>query len=879
MKNLLLNIMQDRIENSKDDGDETYLNNLLLQMEFVMKISVLGIVACLHDDMIERHRYSLEHKLIRADGIGSWGTVMTRALTGAASQWFDDGVQSIRNEMTERVSKDDWRYEVCDKFNQAAQNLDVPSATELSNRVKLQSLWDLIPAIRNRTKGHGAPTLIQATNACPLLSEGIKLYTENVLLFKFHWVHLHKNISGKYRVTSILNSGNEFNHLKNSNEYKYENGVYFYADGMRQARLILFKPNSSDVFLPNGNHRSQQFEMFSYATNLTERCDGLDWSLPPGQLPKSQTTQKANLDLLGDSFSNVPEKPRDYIHRQRLEHVLEAELRKKDHHPIVTLTGPGGIGKTTIALTTIHKIANNDSPYEYIMWISARDIDLLAEGPKTVAPDVSSIDDIAKLAMKNLVEILDISDEGAKNPKGYFQEILTSGIENSNTLFVFDNFETMSSPADTFTWIDTYIRPNNKALITTRTRDFVGDYPIEIGGMETGEAHELIAQESIRLNITDIINKKYIEKLINESEAHPYVMKIMLGEVATTRRASPPQRLVADSDALLRALFERTYESIKQTSQRIFLLLSSWSSLVPRIAIIAVLMRPTTGDNERIDVSAALDELKRFSLITETAISQDNDNEIFVSVPMITALYGQRKLASSTYKFDIEEDKKLLIEFGAVKSDGVRHGVYPRIQTLFRSVSSKVGENPQLIYDYLPILEFLATKFPQAYLELADLIRETTPDRVEDAEGYVKRFIEESNEPNLTEKAWEKIASFSQDRGNFEGELEANVNVALSPNATLDEVSAKANNINHRIKNFSKNGYMPSINTLSRLIRPVIERMEREIQVLSATDCSRLAWLYLTCDNKDKATEITKIGLEKDSENEYCQRLYDRLLS
>jgi hypothetical protein len=42
-------------------------------------------------------------------------------------------------------------------------------------------------------------------------------------------------------------------------------------------------------------------------------------------------------------------------------------------------------------------------------------------------------------------------------------------------LFVFDNFETVRSPAELYIWIDTYVRPPDKVLITTRFRDFKGD--------------------------------------------------------------------------------------------------------------------------------------------------------------------------------------------------------------------------------------------------------------------------------------------------------------------------------------------------------------------------------------------------------------------
>jgi hypothetical protein len=53
--------------------------------------------------------------------------------------------------------------------------------------------------------------------------------------------------------------------------------------------------------------------------------------------------------------------------------------------------------------------------------------------------------------------------------------------------------------------------------------------------------------------------------------------------------------------------------------------------------------------------------------------------------------------------------------------------------------------------------------------------------------------------------------------------------------------------------------------------------MERHIDELTATDCSRLAWLYLNIRREDRAREIAKIGLDRDPNNEHCMNLVRRL--
>jgi hypothetical protein len=98
----------------------------------------------------------------------------------------------------------------------------------------------------------------------------------------------------------------------------------------------------------------------------------------------------------------------------------------------------------------------------------------------------------------------------------YLASALSSSPIGTPLLFIVDNFETVCNPAELFTWLDTYIRLPNKVLITTRFRDFKGDYPVDVFGMTESES----------------LTGEYKGEVIRESDGHPYVIKILLGEVA-----------------------------------------------------------------------------------------------------------------------------------------------------------------------------------------------------------------------------------------------------------------------------------------------------------------------------------------------------------
>ena len=187
------------------------------------------------------------------------------------------------------------------------------------------------------------------------------------------------------------------------------------------------------------------------------------------------------------------------------------------------------------------------------------------------------------------------------------------------TIFVFDNFETMQHPLDVFRWLDVNVRQPNKILITTRHHEFKGDYPIEVVHMTMEESDELIDRTAKALGIASWTNRSYKNELYRESGGHPYVIKVLLGEAKKAGRRTKIERIFADKDQLLDALFERTYARLSPAARRTFLTLSNWGTSTPELAVQAVLLQ---AKHERFDVVSAIDELVLSSFITRNASSE-----------------------------------------------------------------------------------------------------------------------------------------------------------------------------------------------------------------------------------------------------------------
>lgn len=61
------------------------------------------------------------------------------------------------------------------------------------------------------------------------------------------------------------------------------------------------------------------------------------------------------------------------------------------------------------------------------------------------------------------------------------------------------------------------------------------------------------------------------------------------------------------------------------------------------------------------------------------------------------------------------------------------------------------------------------------------------------------------------------------------------------------------------------------------LFKPIASLLESYIRVASATDLSRLAWLWLHAGNDERALEVAQIGLKREPDNRFCQSLVDKL--
>jgi len=861
-------LMMDRVQRHGDDFDSVLFTEYLYAGELIAKLNVAALVAAIQDDR-QNLRYGILHQLIRADGVGEWSRALDETVSGPASQNFLPALLEIRRAFSERQGKGTWQHEstklimeiICDIKGEALQ---------IPDKVAFKNWFSAFSELRNKTRGHGATTPAAASRYAPKITESIRLICEHNPVFKLSWAYLHRNLSGKYRVIPLGGEQGDFAQLKSASAVdgeNYKSGIYFWADKPIYVELIQSDTDAKDFFFPNGGFSSTSlsYELLSLISDARLNGDARPYAVPPGERPASETEGLGALNILNSIFSNSPSNIQDYIQRPALEEKIN-DVVTNDRHPIVTLVGRGGVGKTSLALAVLNRISMSER-FSAAIWFSARDIDLTESGAKLVQSQVLTELDISKQYVDLIKGHLQLSPDQIKNTVATMAAHLGKS-PLGNTLYIFDNFETLRSPVDLFNWIDLNIRIPNKAVITSRFRDFKADYPVEILGMEESEAVGLIKGVSAKLGISAFIGERESVEIFEASNGHPYIIKIILGELADLGKYAKPAHLIARKEDILDALFERTFANLSPAASRIFLTLSGWRSPVPRLALEAVLLRHGA---EIADPEAGIDQLVRMSLVEATL--DDLGYEI-LEVPLSAALFGKRKLQVSQVRGIIEADTRFLQEIGAITPRNAKVSIRPQIETFFKKTAKKISDGSLPFVEIAPILEFLSRGFPDAWMLLSELSSESNIlGGAERSAYYLQMYIELNPSGQHSARAWEQLMFHYRSSGDVIAALGAFIHFASLISPPVAQMSEMANAINNSV------GTKTSMDLAERhsLLQPLITMLEENIKLLSATDMSRLAWLHLHSGNTKRAYELAEQGVKSDNENTHCRRLLSRL--
>ncbi len=806
--------------------------------------------------------YRFAHGAVRADGLGEWESVIRESSSHPIAGYLPPDFRVLLAWLTKRRTSGDegWFGEQVDRVITILELL----GSDASSHRSFQSVRDILAAlvvIRNRTKAHGAvgPDFFAASN-----DKYIGVVTEIVRecpAFAWKWIFLSRRGDGRpsgvwlFGMNPIRADGEDVDRFQGK-----QDGVYFLTgQSLREfwvGDLLRTNRENSQFLLPNGGHNGKdRAEFIDYGDGTTQKFDVTDFSGPPAPLPKSETEGLAEYDIQSNVFGNLPPVPKGYIERVQLQAEIEERLLDRNH-PIITLHGRGGIGKTSLALYIAHRLAGQETPrFERIVWFSARDLDLRITGAQQVRQEVSDLESIAKRygtlfeedrSTESFAKIL----QGSGNPS------------DQGTLFVFDNFETLRDTIGVHRFLDTYTHLPNKVMITSRERAFKADFPIEVRGMEFPEAAKLMRNLAEELSIAGLIGERELKNIYEYTDGHPYVMRILIGEIAKEKRVLPLKQIIPSRLDILSAVFERSFNGLSDDGRWVFLTVANWRSIVFETALIVVLAR------NNVDVENGIEECHRLSLIDR---NHSADGERTFSAPELAREFASKKLFGDPDRLAIEECLVTLRHFGVLKPEQASSSrqkdlVEPFLHWAFEEASEKPDQIERI--DFL--IESVAQFWPRVWLPLAKfrIKFDVSKSRTELA---LRRAVEEN--PSDREAIMTR-AEYGKKLGDEQtwiaclvSAVDANPNDVDFVREAAFHLATYVDRHKSEIPTARRGVYLASLRS----------HMERLVDRLDATGLSRLAWLYLLENQQQRAYDLAMKGCEKESTNSHCLNILERL--
>lgn len=319
-------------------------------------------------------------------------------------------------------------------------------------------------------------------------------------------------------------------------------------------------------------------------------------------------------------LSNLPNLDCDFIGRDPQKKKILDWLSSNNRHFLISVTGIGGVGKSTLALEIAHicleeskKKHKSDRPdlqFDLIVWTSAKKRILIDNTVNDTIYSQSNLQDIVS-------EIIRLTDKGTHKqfPDLNRQISIVNDLLNKyRALIIVDNMETIHDEK-VITFLHGLPSPS-KAIITDK-RSVQSSLPIRL--------RELSDKESFKM-IVDLINNQKIQlsddqitDLGNKTGGIPLAIRWTVGQMS--KSGGSPEivlRKLADigNSPVLDFLFDESFNQISAYSRKVLTAIS-----IPDSPVKGRYITEWTqlGENDVLD---ALMELRQYALISDNNCSQ-----------------------------------------------------------------------------------------------------------------------------------------------------------------------------------------------------------------------------------------------------------------
>ncbi len=292
---------------------------------------------------------------------------------------------------------------------------------------------------------------------------------------------------------------------------------------------------------------------------------------------------------------------------------LEQFLSPRHRLGVVCLIGIGGVGKTALALEIAHRKSENhmslppNERFEAIVWVTAKQTELLPAGTMTRNPTFTDLNDLYRAT----AEVLDLPAITRALTLADREVIVARTLAEHRVLLILDNLEDIDDPA-----LMVFLRDlpaPSKAIVTTRHRIDVA-VPIQVRHFNESEARELIHVECQRHNL--VLTPEQTEKLLRRIGYLPLAIVRTLGRMAwrNSNIEAELRQLGNPNNDIYEFCFEKSIAMVRgKDPHKLFMALALFSKDATRDALGHVV-----GFKEAIlDRDEAISELEVLSLVSK----------------------------------------------------------------------------------------------------------------------------------------------------------------------------------------------------------------------------------------------------------------------
>lgn len=858
-----------RVKNSPSRNYGDRFDSSLHLAEASIKLTTICALAVLsvHN---EKKSFKYQHTLIRANSLGSWAGELRR-IAQDLHRTPNIQAKQIARRLTQKENVSNSSAPTLHKLAQKLCGMLIWSLRETAyeglNRSRanvLDFFQDLIH-IRNRTQGHGAKTWVYYKKNCEAMAELSEITTALISpMIDLAVVDEPPAEKGGYYTLLRLSGLQQTRISLPFDDLVADQGdlVLIGKDkAMRIPPLIEVNPSTHDTFFSNGswNSTSSRSQFINYFNGDTLHLHRPSLGIAPAKDIASHTAALQELVASDNLLHNLPNLITTYIRRSTLEDRLTALLSDRMHR-VISIRGPGGAGKTTLALKIAHDFSQSirKSKFDAIIWFSSRDVDLLTTGPRPVHQDVTDLTSIVH-AFAGLVSSEEISD--SHDCLEYMRRELDPDLSGTTYLIVLDNVETLESPDSVHRFLDANIILPSKLLTTTRHQTFMGDFPLTIPEMGQGEAHSLIRSEARRLHAEPQFDDHTCDRIIHLTGGLPYALTLATAHVSAGNDLNSLSQTLGKTETLS-ALFDRSVEALDEDAIYLYMLLGKINKPIVSHALKAIL--EVNGRK----FEDALEQLEYYSLATMSS------HDTHRSVSLTQMAYAHSRAYSIAHPDEIHLDDLAR----KIRGWSAPRAYMTPVFSFFRNLLDEIEHLPlSERKTVISIAEHASQDYPELALQVA-LEKSRLSYPVHETRGSFRNAARLSYED---ERVWIEWSLFERKEGNSYQSLvtairaiESGYSDPLFSSNTAAELADYLSNNKDSIPSERRGSFLVSVrNDMQK---------HRENGLLSATDLSRLGWLYLLqASPHDQAliaiaNQLAQEGLTIEPNNQYCMSLHER---